>query len=194
MTHLNKFTTDIPSAATEGANDQYGWEFYVDTDFAGNAEIQNKRRSQVGILAMLNGVPVYWKSSVSSMCFACDDINEAHADSSSSASEIFGAGNATQDFLHLSYIASEMGIPFPRPFILQMDNMAAKAFTDDTCVKSRIKHIDCRQEWVMTLRDKKICVAKHVDTKDNLADIFTKILEPKTFESMRDRMMHNPHE
>ena len=26
-------------------NDQYGWQFFVDTDVAGNTEVQNKRRS-----------------------------------------------------------------------------------------------------------------------------------------------------
>ena len=45
-------------------HNQYGWEFFVDTDFAGNAEVQNKRRSQVGILATLNRAPVYWRCSV----------------------------------------------------------------------------------------------------------------------------------
>ena len=175
-------------------NDQYGWDFFVDTDFAGNSEIQNKRRSQVGILVRLNKVPVYWKSSVSTMCFASADFDEAHPDSSSGASEVFGAGNATQDILHLSYISSEMGISFPRPFILQMDNDAARIFADDSCFKSRMKHIDCRQEWVKILRDKEICTPARVDTKDNLADFLTKILGPADFVRLRNELMVDPTE
>ena len=97
-------------------NDQHGWQFFVDTDFAGNAEVQNKRRSQVGILATLNYVPVYWKSSVI-QCYANENFDEDHPDRSSGASETRGAGhgNATadSDFLHLSYIAREAGIKFP---------------------------------------------------------------------------------
>ena len=76
----------------------------MDTDFARNAEKQNKRRSQIGILATLSGTPVYWKSSVSTMCFANEDIGEAHADFSSGASEIYATGNATCHFLDLSYL------------------------------------------------------------------------------------------
>ena len=67
-------------------NNQYGWEFFVDTDFAGNADVQNKRRSQVGILATLNYVPVYWKSSVI-QCYANENFDEDHPNRSSGASE-----------------------------------------------------------------------------------------------------------
>ena len=169
-------------------NNQYGWEFFVDTDFAGNAEIQNKRRSQVGILAMLNGVPIYWKSSVI-QCYANESFDEDHPDRSSGASETRGAGNATMDFLHLSYIAREAGIQFPKPFVLQIDNDAARIFAMDTCFRSRMKHIDCAQEWVRILRDKQICLPSHVNTDDNLADIFTKILSVEKFRIMRGRIM-----
>ena len=164
----------------------------MDTNFAGNAEVQNKRKSQIGILALLNTVPVYWRSSVSSVCFASEDIGEAHADSSSGASETLGAGNATQDFLHLSYVAEEMGVPFPKPFRLQMDNDAARVFADGSAFKTRMKHMDCRQEWVKMLRDKDICTPVHVPIADNLADIFTRILPRESFTRMRSRLLFNP--
>jgi len=180
------FKQDVPK------DDQHGWEFYVDTDFAGNSELQNKRRSQVGILATLNDVPVYWKSSVSSVCFATADIGEAHADRSSGASEVMGAGNASQDFLHLSYISRDMGILFPKPFKLQMDNDAARIFAEGSCFRSKMKHIDCAQEWVKILRDKSICTPVRVDSKDNLADFFTKILDVATFRRLRSRLMYHP--
>ena len=62
-----------------------GWEFYCDSDFARNGEEQNKRRSQNGFIATLNGAPVLWGSKVSSVAFAHQDIGEAHADISSGA-------------------------------------------------------------------------------------------------------------
>ena len=170
--------------------DQFGWKFYVDTDFAGNSEKQNKRRSQIGILATENDVPVYWKSTVYSECFANKDIGVAHAERSSGAAESIGAGNAAQDILHLSYICREMGIPFPKPFILQMDNEAARIFAEGTCKKSKMKHIDCAQEWVLILRDRDILIPVHVDSKENLADIFMKILDVPTFTYLRSRLMY----
>ena len=82
-----------------------------------------------------------------------------------------------------------MGIPFPKPVELQMDNSTAIAFTNNTCVKSKLKHIDCRQEWVKVVRDKNIMTPKYVPTDDNLADLFTKILGLAVFKKHRDSIM-----
>ena len=58
-------------------------------------------------------------------------------------------------------------------------------------LKSKLKHVDCRQEWVRVLRDRDICTPVHVDTKDNLADLFTKILTAPEFERLRGQIMYN---
>ena len=115
-------------------------------------------------------------SKVSSVAFAHPDIGESHADVSSGANEIYAAGNATHECLHLSYIADEAGIDFPKPIPLQMDNSTAESFAKNNAKKTKLKHIDARQEWVKVLRDKSILVPVHVPTKLNLADLFTKIL------------------
>ena len=173
-----------------GEIDQYGWEAFCDSDFAGNAEPSNKRRSQNGMVISLNGAPVVWGSKVSSVAFAHPAIGEAHADISSGGAEIYAAANATFDILHHSYCVDEMGIQFPKPIILQMDNSACEAFVNNSCYRSKLKHIDARQEWVQVLRNKNILVPKHVDTKLNLADIMTKILPKADFISLRSMMMY----
>ena len=71
-----------------------------------------------------------------------------------------------------------------------MDNAAAEVFTNNTANKTRLKHIDCRQEWVKMLRNKSLVKPLHVPSEDNLADIFTKILSKPTFTSLRDRLLH----
>jgi hypothetical protein len=166
------------------------WEFYVDSDFAGNCEAQNKRRSQIGIVALHNGFCVFWSSKVSSVAFADALIGEAHADTSSGAAEVYAAGNCTYDFLFLSHVAEEMGFDFPKPFKIQMDNTAAESFAKGTAFKSKLKHIDCRLEWVRLLRDRNVCTPVHVDTKVNLADLFTKILSIEVFEGLRSKVMY----
>ena len=192
VTNRSIFEHDPVAQGKTQANSSAGWEFYVDSDFAGNTEVQNKRRSQNGYIALLNGAPVLWGSKASSVAFAHPQINEAHADSSSSAAEIYAAANATYEFLHLSYIAEEIGLDFPLPFALQMDNAAAKIFAEGSAFKTKLKHIDCRQEWVKTLRDRNICVPVHVTSKNNLADLFTKILPVHDFQRLRDRIMYDP--
>ena len=165
------------------------WEFYCDSDFGGNHEEQNKRRNQNGYIASQNDAPVDWASKVSSVAFAHPDIGEAHADISSGAAEIYAAANATYNILALSYSTDEMGISFPKPIELQMDNSTAEVFVNDTAYKTKLKHIDVRQKWVQTLRDKSILRPIHVDTKDNSADLFTKILGKQDFIRLRDMIM-----
>ena len=171
------------------------WALYCDSDHAGNAETQNERKSQNGFVALQGEaeedmVPSKWSSKKSSVAFAHPEIGEAHADISSSAAEVYCAANATFDILHLSYIVEEMGMTFKLPALLRMDNAAAEVFTNNSANKTRLKHIDCRQEWVKMLRNKALIKPVHVPSEDNLADIFTKILPRTVFANLRDRMMH----
>ena len=116
---------------------------------------------------------------------------------SSAAVEIFSVENATLDVMGLSYVVEEMGMTFPFPFTLETDNDAARIFCLGSAHKTKPKHIDCRQEWVRMLRDRDIMTPVHdiVDSKDNDADPFTKILSREPFEIVRSRIMveHNVH-
>ena len=123
------------------------------------------------------------------MAFAHPDIGDAHAYISSVAAEIYAAANATYNILALSYSTDEMGISFLAPVDLQMDNPIAEVFVNDTAHKTKLKHIDVRQKWVQTLRDKNILRPMHVNTKDNAADLFTKILGKQDFTRLRSTIM-----
>ena len=91
--------------------------------------------------------------------------------------------------MHVSYVAEELGHMFPFPFVLQMDNAAAEVFCNNTASYSRLKHIDLRQWWVKKLRDSNIMTPRHIDTKLNLADMFTKGLTGSSFKNMRDQVL-----
>ena len=73
----------------------------------------------------------------------------------------------------------------PIPFVLQVDNAACLAFSKDQVQRSKLRHIDCRQEWVQALRDANVVSLEHVDSKDNFADLFTKILDAETPHPLR---------
>ena len=89
-------------------------------------------------------------------------------------------------------MVEEMQLDFPRPFKIHMDNTAAESFAWGTAFKSKLKHIDCRQEWMKILRNRSICTPVHVDTKDNLADLFTKLLPMGDFERLRSNIVYEP--
>jgi hypothetical protein len=101
----------------------------------------------------------------------------------------------SEDIIALSYVCSEAGISFPRrTFVLQVDNAAAQAYAPQTTYsgKSRLRHVDARQEWVQVLRDSNIVKAVHVDTSlsANLSDMLTKALDLATFIRFRKQLMH----
>ena len=91
--------------------------------------------------------------------------------------------------MHLSYTSEEQGIPFPKPMKVQVDNTTAELFAKGTVKNSKLRHIDLRQLWVKTLRDKNIVLPVHVHTDNNLADIFTKILDENKFTQLRSKLM-----
>ena len=117
------------------------------------------------------------------------DIEDLHPDVSSGAAEIYAASVALNEILHLSYIVDEMGSPMGKPIVIRIDNTAAIAFANGRVRRSKLKHIDVRQEWVQALRDHSVVKTEYVNTKENLADFFTKILDNDTFVRLRDEMM-----
>ena len=166
------------------------WQFFTDADMASDRSPENKRKSRSGFIATANGFPVSYSSKTTTSAMAHPDLGtDGHADISSAASEVYAAGNATIDTLGLSYCAAEMGELFPKPFILQMDNNAAQIFCKNTALNTKLKHIDQRQEWVKALRDRGIMTPVYVNTKENLADMFTKPLTGDTFRYLRNKFL-----
>ena len=70
-----------------------------------------------------------------------------------------------------------------------MDNATAAAYANGTVKRSKIRHIDARQDWAGVMRDSNICKLWKVDTKENESDLLTKIHEADQFERLRDRCM-----
>ena len=118
-----------------------------------------------------------------------EKLHELHADISSAAAEIFAASIACNEFLHLSYVSAELGMPFPTPICLEVDNATAITFSKDTVRRSKLRHIDARQCWVEALRDERIIKLHKVDTDQNLADLNSKLLDAPKFLYLRDKIM-----
>ena len=156
------------------------FQHWSDSDHASNKAVANKRRSQTGIISTMNGVPHVYKSTAQSVVTL-----------SSTEAEIYAASTAVSNFEHSRFVLDEMGIQgHPTPFTLMIDNTAAEVFMEDTKNNSRLKHIDVRQNWVQEMRDRSIVVPEHVNTNDNLADLFTKPLGAPTFKKHVERIMH----
>ena len=165
------------------------WRFFTDSDLASDRSVQNKGKSRSGYICLANGFPICYKSKTTSVAMCHPSMVENHADVSSAAAEIYASGNSCMEFLHLSYCVSEMGKSFPRPFVLEMDNKSAEVFCKNTAANSKLRHIDQRMYWVQALRDSELMVPRHIHTKLNVADMFTKALTGHAFRSLRDAFL-----
>ena len=157
------------------------WSLSCDSDQSGNTEPQNKRRSQLGSLAMFGTCPIQWSSKASAVQFGemsimtpgaqaaveavtgtvpvCHpSMPDLHPDMSSAAAEIYAAPVALGEFMHLSYINDEMGFGPISPLNIGVDNSTAIAFSEHSNKRSKLRHIDCRQLWVQALRDGNLIV------------------------------------
>jgi hypothetical protein len=214
LVKLVRYCASTPKLAIrQDLNAHVGWQLFSDSDMAGNAEPGNKRRSQLGYVAMLGSAPITWSSKVSSVQFgpaalpagflsehppvtAHRDIKGEHVATSSAEAETYACALFANEVLALSYIAEEAGMSFPKPAVIQVDNMAAIAFSKQAQFsgRSKLRHVDCRQQWLQVLRDSNIVKCVHVSSEFNKADIFTKALDTETFVRLRDTMLfHCPH-
>ena len=55
--------------------------------------------------------------------------------------------------------------------------------------RSKLKRKDVRQSWVEWLRDNSLVNLSHVESKLNLADFFTKLLDLENFTRLRSMMV-----
>ena len=65
------------------------------------------------------------------------------------------------------------------------DNTSAINISKNLVQHSRTKHIDIRHHFIRDLVERKTMSLEYIDTEKQLADIFTKALDSKRFESLR---------
>ena len=182
---------------------------YSDSDQSSCAEETNKRRSRLSYMATRGRAPVAWGSKTTKVSMGPEldsfgvsrhgldkptchaEMAELHADISSAAAEIFAASVALNELLHLGYVTSELGLEFPRPIRLEVDNATAIMFSKDQVRRSKLRHIDARMAWVKALRDEDVAKLVKVDTLDNLADrdLNSKLLNPARFKYLVDKIL-----
>ena len=73
-----------------------------------------------------------------------------------------------------------------------MDSQGARDLAYNPEHHERAKHIERRHFFVRELVERMELRVPYVNTADNIADFFTKPLEPRVFRAMRDVIMNVP--
>ena len=141
------------------------WHVYSDSDHAGD-KVMGTNKSHTGVMIMLNGMPVFWRSN-----------KQPKTSLSSAQAEIYALSEACKDANKVTWIHEEMGRNCSRPLRVYVDNAAGISFQQSTCASSKLGGIfDNRWDWVEELKAVSQFEAVKIATDKNVADLFTKCL------------------
>jgi hypothetical protein len=150
------------------------------------AEDVDSRRSTTGYITRMCGGAVSWNSK-----------RQKSVATSTMEAEYVAAAEAVKEIIYVRQLVQHLGNPLKQPTVLFQDNQAALAAASHSTVNSRAKHIDIAYHFMRERcnpdRDQLFVVQnKHIGTKDQRADIFTKAFGAEGFEHVCNHVVENP--
>ena len=153
-------------------------DMYVDADYAGDL---NTRRSTSGMVVMMNQGPISWLSRIQKLCAQ-----------SSAESEIYAVTDSVKEAIHIKLLCEEAGIrDTNRPMLIWEDNTGCIHLGHGLRGSKAAKHFETRLRFLNEQIHDNIIEFAKIDTKDQLADGFTKALPGPAFFAFRDLLLHS---
>jgi hypothetical protein len=106
---------------------------------------------------------------------------------STAEAEYIAAGHCCTQLLWMRQTLRDYGYKLSKVPLL-CDNESAIRITDNPVEHSRTKHIDIRYHFLRDHQQKGDIKIAYVDTQNQLADIFTKPLDEKTFSKLMNEL------
>jgi len=134
------------------------------------ADCSTSRRSTSGILLMLAGAAIHWRSKRQSIVAT-----------SSAEAEYIAQAEAAREIIYMRRLLDHIGIPASSPTILYSDSQAAIAIANNDQNNERRKHIDVKHHFIREAVVNKSIQLSWIATADQPADLFTKPLPSMAF-------------
>jgi hypothetical protein len=156
----------------EGSKKEHELEVYSDSDWGDDP---HTRKSVSGMLSMLDGNLIAWKSNKQSLVTI-----------SSMEAEYVALVGAAQELIYLQRLFQEItdGIgmkDLQLNTVLYCDNDAAASLVKNASLHKRSKHIDIKFHWIREKYGAKCFELRRVSSAGNIADLFTKSLSAVKF-------------
>ena len=149
-------------------------EAYTDADLG---SCRTTRKSTSGGCLSLNG----------SIVFTWAKQQDTVADSSTE-SEYLAMVHACKQVKYVQQFLDELNIILGEIPILHIDNTSSMEMVRGNA-KSRVKHLDRKKYWIRDFITNQNIVIKYVETKNNIADLFTKYVTNTVLEKLRPAIM-----
>ena len=152
---------------------------FTDSDYAAD----ESKRSTQGSIVFMNGGPISWSSVLGKTI--CLSTCEA---------EVMAAVAASKEAIHLKLLLGELGINHDK-LIIEEDNAACIAQAKGGLRFIRkAKHYQIALRFIQKLHVDGEVDFKYCETKEQIADLFTKALDEPKFTYFRDKIMYRPAE
>ena len=168
-----------------------GLECFVDADWAGNWTPQTSHdplsaTSRTGFVITFAGCPIVWGSRMQSLIAL-----------STTEAEYIALSTALREVLAIMNLVNELklrgiDIPIDTPKVrcrVWEDNAACLELANNPKSRPRTKHLSVRLHHFRSYVKSKLISIRHVSTKEQIADIFTKPLPRDQFIYLRDKLM-----
>jgi hypothetical protein len=180
MDAVNRIFAYLKSDTRKGIvySDKHGLQLkgFVDSDFAG---CEDSRKSTTGWVFTLAGGPISWSSQ-----------RQKTVATSTMDAEYVACAEAAKEAMWIRNFINDLRIPGVQidTVPLYIDNNSALKLTRNPEFHSRSKHIDVKHHFVREKVEEGLINTQRVNTKDNLADAFTKALPKSTHEDLVERL------
>jgi hypothetical protein len=132
------------------------------TDATWASDVTTNRKSTSGSVVFIHGNPVAWKSTLQK----CTALSAVEA-------EMVAATEAAREVLFFKHLFQSIGIRTGIPSIYS-DNTGTIQVSKDPAQHWKLKHIDTKYNFIRDNVQEGSISIKYIDTKRNLADVFTK--------------------
>mmetsp|Transcript_41992 Transcript_41992/g.101184 ORF Transcript_41992/g.101184 Transcript_41992/m.101184 type:complete len:1373 (+) Transcript_41992:2978-7096(+) len=168
-----------------------GLECYVDADWAGSWQDRTSTdplsaRSRTGYIITYAGCPVVWASKLQTLV-ALSTTEAEYIALSTSLREVIAVMNLVNELQSLGF---QLSIDTPKIVCTVFeDNRSCLEIATNHRTRPRTKHLSVRLHHFRSHVLDQTIIIKHVSTKEQMADIFTKPLPRDQFIKLRNRFM-----
>jgi hypothetical protein len=113
-------------------------------------------------------------------------MKQATTTTSSTEAEYMAAASATKEAVWMRNVLLGLEHQQEDPTDIFIDNRGARILTEDPLFHQRAKHIEVQHHYSCECYERGLVRFVDVPTVDNLADVFTKVLQAPAFERFRE--------
>lgn len=155
-------TKDIRLNFSGGAVENFSFRAYSDANWA---ESKEDRKSNSGILCLMNGAPISWSSR-----------KQGIVATSTTEAEFYAIAEAAKEMMWLRQLLIDMKVNIELPIHISSDNQSAIKMLENEKFSHRTKHIDVQYHFLKDMIRSKSISLSYVPTESNVADLLTKPL------------------